>query len=93
MDERNLVLLVSGFLLSISFFGVFLERNILKTLISIEIMTISSILNFCYFSTEYNDFGELAAISIFVISGIIFCVLFAIYSFKHLSQSDDKRDL
>jgi NADH:ubiquinone oxidoreductase subunit K len=98
MTELDLVVLVSGFIFFIGIICLLLERNIIKTLISLEIILISAMLNFCCSSsTKGLWFGYYACISIVVIGVLTFCVVFSIccFEFKNCNNmfSVDNEDI
>ena len=73
----NTILLTSVFLFCIGFIGIFRQENIVRVLISIEVMILASVLNFCCFG---DTFGELIALIAVILSGITISVVYAIYT-------------
>ncbi|MDR1488829.1 MAG: NADH-quinone oxidoreductase subunit K [Holosporales bacterium] len=90
MIDQTSVLIFTFFLFIIGFFGFFVEtQNIIRMFISVEIMVIASIINFCYFSNIFNTkIGHIFSGVIIVLSAIVFTIVFAI---SNLCQ--DKGDL
>jgi len=73
----NAILLTSIFLFCIGLIGIFRQGDTVRLLISIEIMILASVLNFCFFG---NSFGELIALIAVILSGITISVVYAIYT-------------
>lgn len=81
MINGEIVLLTSGFLFCLGFIGILKQTNIVKTLISIEIMIFASVINFCYFSGGgVIRLGHFAAFIAIVLSGLVLSVIYAICS-------------
>ena len=79
MIDKNSVLILSGFLFLIGFIGLLRQSKIIKTIISIEIMTSASILNFCFFERA-REFGiaHMAAIIAIILSGLVLTIVLSI---------------
>ena len=71
----DIVLLTSVFLFCISFIGIFKQYSVVRVLISIEIMILASVLNFCCYAT-----GEIIALIAVILSGITISIVYAIYT-------------
>lgn len=71
------VLLTSLFLFTIGLLGLFRQYNVVRVLISIEIMILASVLNFCYFT---GNFGWIFALIFIILSGVIISFVYAIYT-------------
>ncbi len=63
-------LIISTILFSIGFFGIFINRkNIITILMSIELMLLSANINFVVFSNILNDlFGQIFALFVLVVA-------------------------
>ncbi len=71
------ILLTSAFLFCIGLIGVFKQYDIIRMLISIEVMLLASVLNFCFFG---DSFGEQIALIVVILSGVTISVVYAIYT-------------
>lgn len=71
------IILTSAFLFGIGFIGLFGQICIVRVLISIEIMILASVLNFCYF--DGNSGGIVALIAV-ILSGITISIVYALYT-------------
>ncbi|GHT89570.1 hypothetical protein FACS1894113_5000 [Alphaproteobacteria bacterium] len=89
MAERDLILISSGLLFFIGLLGVFLEKSLIKILISIDFILFAAILNFCYFSSSKVAFGHLASVAAIIIGAVTFCIAFSIYCIE-LNDNNDK---
>lgn len=72
-------LIFSAFLFTIGFLGCLIEqKNIIKTILSIELMILASVINFCYIN-EYDiiRIGYIFSVAAIIISGIILGIIFA----------------
>ncbi len=69
------VLLTSLFLFTIGLIGLFKQNNVVRVLISIEIMILASVLNFCCLT---NNFDGIFALIFVILSGIIISLVYAI---------------
>ena len=78
------ILVTSAFLFCIGFIGVFRQYDIVRMLISIEVMILASVLNFCFLG---NGSGELIALIAVILSGITISVVYAIYT-KQLKEEN-----
>jgi NADH:ubiquinone oxidoreductase subunit K len=73
------ILILSGFLFGIGFLGLLRQPDIVKTIISLEIMIFASILNFAYFAGEESiRSGHLAILIAVVLSGFVWALVFTI---------------
>lgn len=83
MINGEIVLLTSGGVFALGFIGILRQTNIVKTLISIEIMIFASIINFCYFSGgSVIRSGHFVTLIAVVISGLVLSVIYAIFSIQ-----------
>ncbi|MDR3030955.1 MAG: NADH-quinone oxidoreductase subunit K [Holosporales bacterium] len=89
MNEKDIVLIVSGLLFCAGIIGLLRERKIIKILISIEIILISSILNFCYFSYGMLLFGYIVAAVVLAIGGATFCIIFSLCCIQFKNNEKD----
>ena len=83
------VLLTSAILFCIGLIGLFRQTNVIRIMISIEVMFFASIINFCYFAGSHAiKSGHFAALIAVVLSGLVISVVYAIYT-EQLKESDD----
>lgn len=84
MIEHHIILIFSGFLFAIGFCGALLKSsNFIKVFISLEIMSLAGIINFCEASSFHGSTtGEMFAIVALIICGIIFSTTFAMHAVK-----------
>ncbi len=83
------VLLTSAILFCLGFLGLFKQANIVRIMISIEIMIFASIINFCYFAGgKAIKSGHFAALIAVVLSGLTLSIIYAVYTMQ-LNESDD----
>lgn len=91
MLNGETVLLISAILFCIGLLGLFKRNNLIRVVISIEVMFFASVINFCYFAgSQTIRFGHIAALTVVVLSGIVLSVIYAIFT-NHLDNdiSDD----
>lgn len=87
---NDCILIFSGFLFAIGLLGCLIERsNIIKVMLSIEIMILASVVNFCCFNLDNNvlRIGYIFAVTGIIISGVVLSIVFAI---KIHSEKEDR---
>lgn len=73
------MLLLTGTLFSTGFIGLLKQTDLVKTMISIEIMHVAGIINFCHLARKYSAMnGYLISIISIILSGLVFAVVFMI---------------
>ncbi len=77
---NDCTLIFSGFLFTIGLIGCLIERsNIIKVMLSIEIMILASVVNFCCFDLDnILHIGDIFALTAIIVSGVILSIVFAI---------------
>ena len=89
MLDGETVLLTSAILFCIGLLGLFRQTNIIRIMISIEVMFFASIINFCYFAGSHAiKSGHFAALIAVVLSGLVVSVIYAIYT-EQLNEPGD----
>ena len=90
----NLVLAISGILFMIGLIGAIAEMDIIKLLISFEIMLFAAILNFCCFAgSSAIRIGHFAGIIALVLGGVVFALIFTLstkYDEDVLEESESR---
>ena len=88
MVDKYLILTLSGFIFCIGFCGVLMSSSFMKFFVSIELMIIPSVLNFCY-TVQSNDicFGSITCVIAVIISGSILSLLSAVIVSGNISKT------
>jgi NADH:ubiquinone oxidoreductase subunit K len=87
------ILMLSGFLFFIGILGLLMQRSIIKTMISIEIMVFSSVLNFAYFAGNQSlRSGHFAILIAVILSGLVLSVVFTILNSQERYEISDLLD-
>ncbi|MDR3224070.1 MAG: NADH-quinone oxidoreductase subunit K [Holosporales bacterium] len=83
MNDVSYIILLSGFLFCAGLFGLLRQNNIIKVLISIEVMMFASIINVAYFtSKEQICPGHLAILLSVALGAAILCVVFTLLTIQ-----------
>jgi NADH:ubiquinone oxidoreductase subunit K len=89
MISGESVLILSGVLFGIGFIGLLRQPNIVKSVISIEIMMFASIVNFIYFSGDKAiKSGHMAVLMAVTIGSLVLSVIFSIVSLQILEKKN-----
>ena len=88
MLNGETVLLTSAILFCIGFIGLFRQNDLVRVVISTEVMFFSSVLNFCYFSgSKAIKSGHFAALIAVILSGLVISVIYAVHTIQ-LKEDD-----
>lgn len=88
MIDRDIILLLSVCLFCIGIVGALYQKNVIKVIISIEVIVFSSIINFCYFAGGKSiKSGHFAAFTAVIISGLVISVIYTIITQKQTNNS------
>jgi NADH:ubiquinone oxidoreductase subunit K len=88
MDSLNIFLL-SGTLFCIGFISLLKQTDLVKTIISIEIMQAAGVINFCYFAKKYSTMsGYLVGMVAIILSGLVFAIIFMILNLQANEDGD-----
>jgi NADH:ubiquinone oxidoreductase subunit K len=82
MDSAD-VFLLTGTLFCTGFIGLLKQVDIVKTMISIEIMQMAGIINFCHLAKKYSEInGYLISVIAIILSGLVFAIIFMILNLQ-----------
>lgn len=79
MIDSQHVLVLSGLLFCVGLCGLISKNSIVKTIMSIEVIILSSVLNFCYFA-KIAWMGELISFIAVMLSAVFFAIAFVLIS-------------
>lgn len=87
------VILLASILFCLGFLGMLLYSSIVRIIISIEVMCLASIINFCYFAGGNTiKSGHFAAMITIILSGFVMGIIYAIFTTQH-DEFDSKNIL